>query len=104
MTFGSLLIANQNPVGYDPKQVIPEGADAPEITGHHGRPLADFLNPDGTLALPPEGIQGSIDPAGFQMTSAPGEMPRFEPAGHTGLAMQDYLSVCNSRFLGQMEV
>ena len=41
---------------------MPGGAQAPEITGHHGRPLGDYLNPDGTLALPPEGIQGNLDP------------------------------------------
>ena len=52
----------------------PDGPAAPQ---DGGSPLAQFLNPDGTLNLPAEGIPGSIDPAGFQMVSAPGQGPRF---------------------------
>jgi hypothetical protein len=36
------------------------------------------LNLDGTLALPPGGIEGSLDPSGFYMVSGPDEAPRFE--------------------------
>jgi trimeric autotransporter adhesin len=41
--------------------------------------LAQFLNADGSLNLPPEGILGSINPTGFEMVSNPGEVPRFAP-------------------------
>ncbi len=43
------------------------------------RPLADYLNADGTLNLPAKGISGSLDPSGFQLISAAGEAPRFAP-------------------------
>ena len=52
--------------------------------GTKGVPLSRYLRPDGTLALPPEGIPGSIDPAGFRLTSGPGETPRFEAEPETG--------------------
>jgi trimeric autotransporter adhesin len=42
--------------------------------------LKAFLNADGSLNLPPEGILGSIDPTGFQLVSGPGEAPRFAVA------------------------
>lgn len=43
-----------------------------------GVPLSGYLNADGTLNLPPRGISGSLDPAGFELVSEPGEPPRFE--------------------------
>ena len=44
------------------------------------RPLAEILNPDGTLKLG-TGVQGSYDPEGFRMVSGPEGQPRFVPAG-----------------------
>ncbi len=52
-------------------------------------PLSRYLNPDGSLNLPPEGISGSIDPAGFKMSNDPGEPPRFESAPPEPLAPGD---------------
>ena len=43
-------------------------------------PLADYLNPDGTLSLPLEGVVGSIDPTGFDLVGGPGGAPRFQPS------------------------
>lgn len=53
------------------------GLDSGKPSSARGVPLSRYLRPDGTLALPPEGIRGSIDPAGFQLASGPGEGPRF---------------------------
>ena len=45
-----------------------------------GQSLEIFLKPDGTLNLPAEGVQGSIDPSGYRLVSADGGPPRFEAA------------------------
>jgi hypothetical protein len=42
--------------------------------------LSMFLNEDGFLNLPAEGIMGTIDPAGYSLVSQSGEAPRFAPA------------------------
>ena len=54
--------------------------DDPAVAQDGESPLAQFLNPDGTLNLPAEGIPGSIDPAGFQMVqrARPGAALRCE--------------------------
>lgn len=54
----------------------PASAPASEASGPT---LTHYLNPDGTLNLPKEGILGSIDVAGYQLVSAEGEGPRFAP-------------------------
>ncbi len=56
----------------------PSQVQATPTTGE-GLALEMFLNTDGTLNLPAEDILGSIDPAGYQLVSAPGEAPRFAP-------------------------
>jgi len=43
------------------------------------RPLADVLNPDGTLNIP-IGFEGGLDPTGWRLVSGSGEAPRFAPA------------------------
>ncbi|MFD2720828.1 hypothetical protein ACFST9_19055 [Hymenobacter monticola] len=53
-------------------------ATAPPATG---RPLADALNPDGTLKV---GINGSFDARQFRMGTAPDGRPAFRPAGTAG--------------------
>lgn len=55
-----------------PECGIPEGA------GTRGVPISQFLRPDGTLNLPAEGIEGSLDTSGFQLVEGPGGEPRFE--------------------------
>ncbi len=47
--------------------------------GQAAIPLAELLNPDGTLRLS-GGRAGSIDLSGWQMVSPPGAAPRFAPA------------------------
>jgi hypothetical protein len=44
-----------------------------------GLALANFLNADGSLNLPTQGIQGSINPAGYELVSTAGAAPRFAP-------------------------
>ena len=48
-----------------------------EIPDSHIRALGDFLTPDRTLSLPPEGVEGSIDPAGYRIVSGPEEALQF---------------------------
>jgi trimeric autotransporter adhesin len=54
-------------------------AAAPE-PANGGLPLEMFLTAEGNLNLPPEGVLGSIDPAGFTLISGPNEPPRFAPS------------------------
>ena len=56
----------------------PAWATAPPTTG---RPLAEALNPDGTLRA---GLNGSFDARQFRMGTAPDGRPVFRPAGTTG--------------------
>ena len=46
-----------------------------------GRPLAEALNPDGTLKA---GLNGSFDARAFRMRTAPDGRPVFRPAGTAG--------------------
>ena len=46
-----------------------------------GRPLAEALNPDGTLR---PGVAGSFDARAFRMGTAPDGRPVFRPAGALG--------------------
>jgi hypothetical protein len=48
---------------------------SPSITA---RPLAELLNPDGTLDLA-SGWRGSLDARSWRLASGPGEAPRFAP-------------------------
>jgi trimeric autotransporter adhesin len=66
-------------VGLTPNATPASGEGAP-AGGTEGLALDTFLNPDGTLNLPPEGILGSIDPTSYQLVIAEGEPPRFAPA------------------------
>ncbi|MCB8967380.1 MAG: hypothetical protein H6660_10850 [Ardenticatenaceae bacterium] len=64
--------------------------------------LSLFLNEDGTLNLPSGGIEGSIDPSGYQLISAPGEAPRFSAnTAVTTLAGSDDAN-WDPRFAGNM--
>jgi hypothetical protein len=47
------------------------------------RPLAELLNPDGTLDLT-SGWRGSLDARSWRLASAPGEAPRFAPLAAPG--------------------
>lgn len=73
--------------GYTPAQAaveppaVPEEPETPALPGDTGTPLAEYLNADGSLNLPPGGILGSIDTTGYQLVSNPGEAPRFAAAG-----------------------
>ena len=42
------------------------------------QPLAELLNPDGSLDLS-TGFRGALDPAGWRMEYAPGGVPVFKP-------------------------
>jgi hypothetical protein len=53
---------------------------SPSITA---RPLAELLNPDGTLDLA-SGWRGSLDARSWRLASAPGEAPRFAPLAAPG--------------------
>ena len=55
---------------------IAETSAAPQAAGKI--PIANLLNPDGSLDLSP-GQYGSIDLSGWQMVSGMGEAPRFAP-------------------------
>ncbi|MBO2009355.1 hypothetical protein [Hymenobacter negativus] len=60
-----------------------------------GRPLAEALNPDGTLR---PGANGSFDARQFRMQTAPDGRPVFRPAGTTGAGderWQDGFGVLN---------
>ncbi len=46
-------------------------------------PLAELLNPDGTLNLT-TGFRGSLDARGWRLVSGPDEAPRFAPASVPG--------------------
>src|SRR5688500_9462974 len=48
--------------------------------GPTGRPLAELLNPDGTLNLG-TGVSGTLDPSGWQLQADAAGPPRFVPAG-----------------------
>ena len=57
---------------------ISQGAgESPD--GTKGRPVAELLNPDGTVNLG-TGFSGSLDMAGYKMASGPNGAPRFVPA------------------------
>ncbi len=47
------------------------------------RPLAEMLNPDGTLDLA-RGWRGSLDARSWRLASGPGEAPRFAPLAAPG--------------------
>jgi hypothetical protein len=47
------------------------------------RPLAELLNPDGTLDLA-RGWRGSLDARSWRLASGPGEAPRFAPLAAPG--------------------
>jgi hypothetical protein len=47
------------------------------------RPLAELLNPDGTLNLA-SGWRGSLDARSWRLASAPGEAPHFAPLAAPG--------------------
>lgn len=57
--------------------VLPAGAQAPPANPGL-RPLASFLNPDGTLEAP-AGYSGSLDARGYTMTTTATGAPRFVP-------------------------
>ena len=59
------------------------GATAQAPPRAAARPLADLLNPDGTLNLA-NGFQGSVDARGWRLISGPGEAPRFGPLATAG--------------------
>jgi hypothetical protein len=46
--------------------------------GSRSIPLADLLNPDGSLNLD-SGFQGALDPAGWRLSVGPGGAPAFTP-------------------------
>jgi trimeric autotransporter adhesin len=54
-----------------------------------GRPLAEALNPDGTLKT---GAAGSFDARGFRMGTAPDGRPVFSPAGALGAGDERWAS------------
>lgn len=56
-----------------------------------GTPLADVLNPDGTLGLP-KGKSGNLDPTGFSLVSGPDEQPRFAPQTLTNPGNENWAS------------
>ena len=77
---------------------LPFLAAQPDAVTTQGQPLSAFLNKDGTLNLPKEGISGSIDPAGYQLASRPGEPPRFESAEKSAEPSADGDENWDSRF------
>src|SRR5579859_6574555 len=60
-----------------PAAAAPAGTAA--APANHGRPLAELLNPDGTLNLH-TGYSGTLDPAGWQLAQGTAGPARFVPA------------------------
>ncbi len=75
MTVCTVLILGSTAAGSGPARA----AVAPARAGAAaGRPLADLLNPDGTVNLH-TGFSGSLDTAGWRLTGALQGAPRFAP-------------------------
>jgi hypothetical protein len=72
---GVILVLPSGLVGAAP----PPPAQGEESLFGRATPLADLLNPDGTLNTP-GGFEGSLDPAGWRLVSELGAAPRFAPA------------------------
>jgi len=62
------------------EKVSPESPQIAGVRSGQSIPISKYLSPDGTLNLPPEGIQGSLDPTGFRMSSGRGGKPQFAQA------------------------
>ncbi len=66
-------------LGASPLFAAQPGAPPAPTRGSHS--IKEFLKPDGTLELPPGGLIGSIDPAGYQLAGSPPGAPlRFAAA------------------------
>jgi hypothetical protein len=72
LTLVGLILAPAGPVA----QARLPAAEASPFAAD--QPLAELLNPDGTLNLA-AGFRGSLDARGWQLMSGPGEAPRFAP-------------------------
>src|SRR5579859_930354 len=76
-----LLILLAVPAAGVPPAPVPAPAAPAAVTARpadHGRPLAELLNPDGTLNLH-TGYRGTLDPAGWQLAQGTAGPPRFVP-------------------------
>jgi len=93
LIMGCFGYANQNLSNNCQNDEPLHAAGAAGMPQERGRALGEFLNPDGTLALPPGGMEGSIDPSGYRLVSGPDGAPRFEPgtgADETRTAGDEY--------------